>query len=118
LPNLPVSAEVRHNLFLAFKEALNNVVKYAAATEVQIALIPGDSSFELRVTDNGRGFSASGINPSPPGQPVPETTSGHGLGNMRRRLEEIGGRCELQSEPGRGTRLSFHVHLKSSHEPS
>ena len=39
-------------------------------------------------------------------------------GNMRRRLEEIGGRCELQTEPGRGTRLSFHVHLKPSHEPT
>lgn len=118
LSKLPVSAEVRHNLFLAFKEALNNVVKYAAASEVQIALIPGDSGFELRVTDNGRGFSASTQEPAPPGQPVPAATSGYGLGNMRRRLEEIGGRCELQSEPGRGTRLSFHVHLKSSHEPS
>jgi hypothetical protein len=118
LSKLPVSAEVRHNLFLAFKEALNNVVKYAAASEVQIALIPGDSGFELRVTDNGRGFSASTQEPAPPGQPVPAATLGYGLGNMRRRLEEIGGRCELQSEPGRGTRLSFHVHLKSSHEPS
>ena len=47
LPTQPVSAEVRHNLFLAFKEALNNVVKHAAASEVQIALIPDDSGFEL-----------------------------------------------------------------------
>ena len=118
LPKRPVSAEVRHNLFLAFKEALNNVVKYAAATEVQIVLIPGDSSFELRVTDNGRGFSAGTQEPASPGQALPDATLGHGLGNMRRRLEEIGGRCELQTEPGRGTRLSFHVHLKPSHEPT
>ena len=101
-----LSSEARHNLFLAFKEALNNVVKHAAAHEVRITLVLEESEYALTVEDDGRGFT--------PGTLATETTtardrsdSGDGLANMRRRLARIGGRCELSSAPGQGTKVRF-----------
>lgn len=108
LPSWPVTAEVRHNLFLAFKETLHNVVKHAAASEISIALTTGADIFTLQVRDDGRGFDPAALPGEPrrePGRPA----SGNGLTNMRRRLEKIGGRCEIQSAPGRGTEVKFIV---------
>ena len=56
LPPWPVTAEVRHNLFLAFKEALHNVVKHAAASEASVSLTTDARAFTLAVRDHGRGF--------------------------------------------------------------
>ena len=115
LPQQPLSAEVRHNLFLAFKEALNNVVKHAGASEVRISLTPGRSGFELLVADNGKGFSYRANDARALGQDASRPTLGNGLTNMRNRLHEIGGDCELQSEPGAGTKIRFRVTLKADH---
>ena len=111
LPTQPLSAEVRHNLFLAFKESLNNVVKHAQATEVRISLTPGQAGFELLVEDNGRGFPAE---PAP--DSTPRAATSNGLVNMRSRLAEIGGHCELHSDSGVGTWVKFTVTLKPSHD--
>ena len=56
LPSWPLTAEVRHNLFLAFKEAIHNVAKHSAASEVQISLVIEPAAFTLIVEDNGCGF--------------------------------------------------------------
>jgi len=135
LPPTPLTSEVRHNLFLAFKESLHNAVKHAAATEVRIQLAPEPGGFTLLVEDNGKGFippiefrvSSSGFRgPGPTTTPRTAThkpkletgnselriSTGHGLTNMRRRLEEISGRCELESRPGTGTRVKFTVAVK------
>lgn len=109
LPALPVPAEVRHNLFLAFKEALHNVVKHAAAGEVRVEMKLEQQQIVLSVTDNGRGF--------PPGETAANQpdriVSGNGLANMKRRLAEIGGTCEIQSEPGSGVVVIFSVPLRA-----
>jgi signal transduction histidine kinase len=57
VPARSITAEVRHHLFLAFKEALNNVVKHASATKVRVELKLAAEKLELLVADNGRGFS-------------------------------------------------------------
>ena len=83
-----MTAEVRHNLFLAFKEALHNVVKHAAATEVRVELKLEQSKLMLLVADNGCGFVADGKSRAQPGRIL----SGNGLnqhekaagGNRRR----------------------------------
>jgi signal transduction histidine kinase len=108
-PEWRLTAEVRHNLFLAFKEALHNVVKHAAATEVQIALTLQKSAFELVVADNGRGFDPNGRKKSP--EDEYRFSSGNGLENMNRRLREIGGRCEIQTGTGQGTKVVFAFSL-------
>ena len=101
LPTQPVAAEVRHNLFLAFKEALHNIVKHAAANEVRVELRLDAAQLTLQVADDGSGFGT--------GTPAGRITCGNGLANMQQRLEEIGGVCEIQSEPGRGTTVTFIV---------
>ena len=111
LPQWKISSEVRHNLFLAFKEALNNVVKHANATEVVVTLETQADGFVLSVKDNGCGFDGAEM----PGAKSESGRRGrgNGLNNMRRRLEELGGRCTVASRPGNGTRVSFEVKLPS-----
>jgi signal transduction histidine kinase/ligand-binding sensor domain-containing protein len=107
LPDWHLTSEVRHNVFLAFKEALHNAVKHSGASEVFIRLTVNEKSFELAIADNGRGFAVSEkLNKSPvvPGRAAP---SRNGLENMRRRLAAIGGSCEIQSAPGAGTQVIF-----------
>ena len=109
-PEWRLTSEVRHNLFLAFKEALHNVVKHSAASEVHICLTLGTTSFDLAVADNGRGF-ALGTGDKASGAPG-RLAAGNGLGNMTRRLDEIHGRCDIETAPGSGTRVVFTVPLK------
>jgi ligand-binding sensor domain-containing protein/signal transduction histidine kinase len=112
LPAQSFSSSVRHHLYLAVREALNNIVKHAAATEVQLRLnvnVEGES-LTITIADNGRGFTVpanAAANPAPPG-----SGGGHGLGNMMYRLKTIGGRCELESQPGRGTIVRLVLPLK------
>ena len=106
LPEHPLSAQIRHNLFLAFKEALNNAVKYAAATEVRISLQPGSDAFVLKVEDDGEGINTNAT--TKPMRP----TAGSGLANMKSRMEEIGGHCNVDSSPGQGTTVEFRVPFK------
>ncbi len=113
LPQWPLTAETRHNLFLAFKESLNNVIKHADATEVQVSLQVGAADFVLSVVDDGCGFE-----PEPPcelANPAkPRAIRGNGLVNMRQRLEEIGGLCEIQSPLTKGTKVTFHVPCRTN----
>ena len=105
-PEWHLTSEVRHNVFLAFKEALHNAVKHSGASEVHIRLAVGEASFELVVEDNGRGFSAGEqAGAATQGRPA----SGNGLENMRRRLAAIGGSCEIHSAPGAGTKVVFSL---------
>ena len=110
LPHWPITAEARHNIFLAFKEALHNVVKHSGATEVSVFLTTDSTGFILIVRDNGKGFDPSAVI-SRPGR-------GNGLTNMRQRLEKIGGRCDIQSKPGAGTEISFPVSIPATTQES
>ena len=96
LPKLTLRADVRHNVFLALKEALNNVLKHSGATEVWLRLTLGASGVFLELEDNGRGFT-----------PATAAPGGNGLGNMKSRLAECGGTAELVSVPGLGVKIRF-----------
>ena len=110
LPAWALTSEIRHNVFLALKEALHNVVKHARATEVRISLELRPDGFVLLVADNGSGFDQRRLESrSVPVADGARLTSGYGLSNMRRRLEEIGGRCEWETAPGEGTRVKLVV---------
>jgi ligand-binding sensor domain-containing protein/signal transduction histidine kinase len=112
LPAWPLTTDVRHNLFLAFKEALHNVVKHASASEVVVSLKLEPSSFLLSVGDNGCGFVHGAANPAhSPASDRP--AAGNGLENMRRRLEDVGGACCLESVLGKGTTVNFRVRRKA-----
>jgi len=108
VPDLTVRSEIRHNLFLAFKETLNNVVKHSGASEVRVAIELVASGFNLVVTDNGSGFD-SAKSPGPPAQG--RVVSGYGIAGIRTRLEQIGGSMQITSQPTGGTRVELFVPL-------
>jgi signal transduction histidine kinase/ligand-binding sensor domain-containing protein len=111
LPPWALTAEVRHNLFLAFKEALHNIVKHSGAAEVRVVLTMDAHGFVLAIHDYGNGFAAkpnSGDNST-----HDRIAGGHGLGNMQRRLEEIGGTCEIHALSPTGTLVRFDVPVKT-----
>lgn len=114
LPQAPLSSETRHNLFLTFEEALNNVLKHSAATRVTVEMRVEGKQFRLTVSDNGIGFSV-------PSQPNPAASDrspagGNGLHNMRQRLAAIGGECQVASRPGAGTTVTIRIAL-AKHSP-
>ncbi len=100
LPAVPLTAQVRHNLFLAFEEALTNVVRHSAATEVAVSLEFDGRQVHLEVKDNGSGFSLEKVG-----------AGEQGLQNMRDRLRAAGGQCDVESKPGHGTRVRFELPL-------
>ena len=100
LPRGPVLAKVRHQLFLAFAEALNNTVRHAFASEIQLEITVAPAEFRIRIADNGVGFDPASVRPG-----------GSGLKNMRQRLEAIGGRFELTSRPSHGSQIEMTIPL-------
>ena len=120
IPQHALSSEARHNLFLAFEEALNNALKHSGATSVRIEMIANLPDFEIQITDNGRGFTVP-----PPfssarlDNDLPLTNpgrAGYGLRNMRQRLQDIGGECLIRSPAGSqgGTTVSMRIHLNGN----
>ncbi len=104
LPTAVLSAEVRHNLVLSTREAVQNIVTHAAATEATIRLELDDRELRVTIADNGRGIA----------QP-PSGNEGNGFNNIRRRLADIGGRAEINSRPGAGTTVVLSVPLAQLH---
>lgn len=105
VPELTVRSEIRHNLFLAFKETLNNAVKHSGANEVQVAFELLGGGLKLIVSDNGAGFDARSKRDTPGDRVI----SGYGMPGIRNRLEQIGGRVEILSTPGAGTKVELFV---------
>lgn len=115
VPELAVRSEIRHNLFLAFKETLNNAVKHSGANEVLVTLELAPGGFKVVVSDNGSGFDPQ-KSASPAGNRL---VSGYGVAGIRTRLEQVGGRVEIQSTRGEGTRVGLFVPLPQfSTDPS
>jgi len=97
LPHAPLEADKRHALFLVFKEALNNIIKHAQATNVWIKLRIDGRRILLSIRDDGRGFDPHAA----------ESSRGNGLPNMKTRLERAGGEVKIISSPGQGTRTEI-----------
>jgi ligand-binding sensor domain-containing protein/signal transduction histidine kinase len=110
LPALAVTAEVRHNVFLAFKEILHNVLKHANASEVEISLETGPTEFALVIADNGCGFALHPTKETCVGPDGGQRVGGgNGLLNVRKRLEDLDGRCEWETAPGLGTTVRLVI---------
>jgi len=100
LPAVTIPPEVRHNVFLAFKEAVNNVVKHAQASEARIRLRLAPDDFTLEIEDNGRGL----------GSPEADAAmTRNGLRNMRKRMESIHGEFSIGPGTDGGTRVRLTI---------
>jgi signal transduction histidine kinase/ligand-binding sensor domain-containing protein len=98
-----VGVDVRRDLYLVFKEAVNNVARHSGCTRVSIALRVDDSVLTLQVADDGLGFD--------PGA----ETDGNGLASMRRRAARLGGVLEVAARAGGGTTIGLAVPLGAAH---
>jgi signal transduction histidine kinase len=109
IPSQAMETNVRHNLFLVVKEALNNVVKHATASEVTISFAIHQNAFEVIINDNGCGFDTTNGVLAASGKRV-----GNGTVNMRQRMQEIGGTFDLQSAPAQGTTVKMSVRFSAN----
>ena len=97
-PPVALTSEVRHNLYLAVREALNNVAKHSHASEAWLRIHWKERTLLIAIEDNGLGFNEPDL-----------VYSGNGLRNMERRMERIGGRFECDSRPGSGTSCRIYL---------
>jgi signal transduction histidine kinase len=92
--HLNLDMEQRKNLYLIFKEALNNIAKYSECKHVWIELEMSGRQCTLTVRDDGRGFDLAAARTA---------MAGNGLGNMQGRADELNGQLQIESTPGKGT---------------
>lgn len=104
LPDWNMSGPIRHNLFLLVKEACNNIVKHAEATEVQLAISTDHAELSIKVQDNGKGL----INDS-------DVRFSNGLKGMQRRMEQMGGSFHIKSNPNEGTCITLILDKRQIH---
>jgi signal transduction histidine kinase/ligand-binding sensor domain-containing protein len=106
VPDLPedltLGANLRRELFLIFKEAVNNIVKHAQASAVEILLTIKPGEIRLILCDDGCGFEANG------------SGDGHGLPSMTERAESLGGALKIDSRRGTGTTIELCVPLNTA----
>ncbi|MEJ2038970.1 MAG: PAS domain S-box protein, partial [Desulfosarcinaceae bacterium] len=99
------SAPIRRFIFRSVQEMLFNIVKHANVKNAEISLARSDGLFKVSVADNGSGFEAHKIE-------ALQKTTGFGLLSIRERASYIGGQLEIDSKPGRGSRLTLVVPLE------
>ena len=114
LPVLPLTAETRHNVFLAFEEALSNALRHSGATCISLVIRCLDDVLEIRIEDNGQGMRArvAAAVAGPDSTAVERRRNGNGLANMRQRLASLGGDTCIESRPDHGTTVTFRLPLK------
>ncbi|HWF18060.1 MAG TPA: ATP-binding protein [Verrucomicrobiae bacterium] len=101
LPEWPLASNVRHSVFLACKEALNNIVRHSGASEVEFKVEAPDQELFIGIRDNGKGIQSGGFTPG-----------NDGVLGMQKRLQEFGGSCRITGEPGKGTTVEFRLPLR------
>jgi signal transduction histidine kinase len=99
---IPVTSHIRHNVIMAVKESIHNVIKHGRASEIQIGIQQAGKVLTLQVSDNGCGFDPAVI------------VRGNGLDNMERRLRSLHGSCSITSRPGAGTKVILEFPLPVS----
>ena len=95
-----MTPDTRRNIFYAAQEAILNAVKHNGCSEISLEVKFGQQNMEITIADNGKGFDQA-----KPG------SGGNGLLNMKKRAEDLGGSCEIQSSPGNGTRVLIVISL-------
>jgi two-component system, NtrC family, sensor kinase len=97
--SFPIPMEVRRNIYLIFKETINNIIKHSQATTVDMMVSLEQKEISISVSDNGVGFDKQ------------FPAQGNGLRNLQDRAEEIGGSLLIKSQPDQGTCISLQYRL-------
>jgi signal transduction histidine kinase len=105
VPEQPLDTTARHGIFLAAREALNNLVKHSRASQARLAVRISQELLEIRIEDNGRGFSQEW------------EAKGYGVANLRERMKACGGDCSITSIPGEGVIVTLTLPLLADPSP-
>lgn len=101
-PGIFISGPTRHNVIMAVKEAVHNVIKHGHASEIQISVGLANGVLTIEVNDNGCGFDPAA------------KVRGNGRNNMERRMRSLQGSCSVATQPGAGTKITFEFPLPIS----
>lgn len=114
-PNLEITGSVRKIepqreliLFRIVQEVLNNIIKHAAATQINVTAAYAEKQLELTIADNGKGFEFSAADKKE------GTATGLGIGNMNNRARLIGAGFSINSAPGKGTSIKIIVPFENT----
>lgn len=100
--------KIENNVFRIIQEAINNAIKYAAATRIDVSLQQTENFIVIAVRDNGKGFDEKLVE-----KRSVNIESGRGFFNMYERTEYINGSLDVRSEPGKGTSITLTVPVKA-----
>ena len=111
--DIQLGANVRREVFLIFKESVNNVVKHSESSEVILDLVIEGDWLALDISDNGKGFNPALVK-ADTGYLTSQSRGGNGLASMRRRARELGGQFEIKTNIGQGTTMSLRLPISHS----
>jgi signal transduction histidine kinase len=97
--DIKLGADTRREVFLIFKESVNNIARHSLCAEAEIELQTRGGSLVLTLSDDGRGFN------------IAEASEGSGLESMRKRAARLGGKLDIVSSDGKGTTVTLQVPL-------
>jgi signal transduction histidine kinase/ligand-binding sensor domain-containing protein len=104
-PDVALGADVRREVYLIFKECINNLAKHARATEAKLSIRTENDCLKIEISDNGRGFDVAAEK---------DGYGGNGLPNMKKRAENLGGRFEIESAANAGTVVKLKIPFKQT----
>ncbi|MDQ3749341.1 MAG: ATP-binding protein, partial [Acidobacteriota bacterium] len=102
--DLKLDANTRRNIYLIFKESLNNIVRHSQASKVEVDLKIAGKELILRIGDNGKGFDTS------------QEYDGNGLLSIKKRAADAGGSLEINSLDGAGTKIVLRAPIFNLHK--
>lgn len=104
---IALGADVRREVYMIFKESINNLVKHANARSVEITIRVENNSLTVEIKDDGKGFEPNEISNG-----NYEGFGGNGLINMRRRAKSLGGIFEIESRKNAGTNVTVKIPVR------
>ncbi len=103
MTDVKISNDIQKNLYRILQEQLKNIIKYAMATKIEVAVHILNNTIQLRIHDNGKGFNTHA-----------GKADGIGLRNIKRRAELFNGKCNIHSAVGKGCEIMVHIPLETA----
>jgi signal transduction histidine kinase/ligand-binding sensor domain-containing protein len=110
--DIAIGTNLRREVFLIFKESINNIIKHSRATKAIIEFRVADANLILAISDNGNGFAPASQVSATDGFYSSNEKGGNGILSMRRRAAEMNGSFEIVSEVGEGTKIILILPLE------
>ena len=108
MSNISLGADIRREVYLMFKECVNNLAKHSDATKADLSILIEGNNLCVCIKDNGKGFHVQIFDE----HTTHEGFGGNGLFNLKRRAENLGGKFQVESEIGKGTEVLLKIPIK------